>query len=145
MSNRYISDNLRDEVETRANNLCEYCLIPISETYFGGEIDHIISLKHDGETVSENLALACQPCNRNKGSDLGSNSRSTNTLTRFYNPRIDTWTEHFEVDENSEIIPLTDIGEVTERIFKFNDFERVLERQGLIELGLWQLHNMRIN
>jgi hypothetical protein len=136
---RFISDALRNQVEERANGICEYCLIPIEETYFGGELDHIESLKHDGQTVLENLALACQPCNRNKGSDLGSNSPTTNILTRFYNPRIDIWSEHFRVDEDAEIISLTEIGEVTARIFKFNDFERVLERQGLIELGLWKI------
>ena len=43
---RYISDNLRSEVELRANGFCEYCRIAIEDTYFGGEIDHIISLKH---------------------------------------------------------------------------------------------------
>jgi HNH endonuclease len=135
----YINDNLRKQVEERAKSLCEYCLIPIEETYFGGEIDHIESLKHDGPTILENLALACQPCNRNKGSDLGSNSATTNILARFYNPRIDLWSEHFRVNEDADIISLTEIGEVTVRIFKFNDFERVLERQGLIELGLWNI------
>jgi hypothetical protein len=139
MSNRYISDNLRKQVENRAENLCEYCLIPIEETYFGGEIDHIISLKHNGQTILENLALACQPCNRNKGSDLGSNAEASNILTRFYNPRIDDWSEHFQVNEDAEITSLTEIGEVTIRILKFNDFERLLERQGLIELELWKV------
>ncbi len=139
MSNRYISDSLREQVANRANNLCEYCLIPIEETYFGGEIDHIISLKHNGETALENLALACQPCNRNKGSDLGSNAEASNILTRFYNPRIDDWSEHFQVNEDAEITSLTEIGEVTIRILKFNDFERLLERQGLIELELWKV------
>ena len=133
--NRYISETLRKQVEERADNHCEYCLIPIEETYFGGEIDHIVGVKHGGETILENLALACQPCNRNKGSDLGSNSVKTNTLTKFYNPRNDVWTEHFQCNEDAEIISLTEIGEVTIRIFKFNEFERVLERQGLIALG----------
>lgn len=137
---RYISENLRRQVEERANDICEYCFVPIEETYFGGEIDHIVGIKHGGETVLENLALACQLCNRSKGSDLGSNTSITNTLTRFYNPRIDVWSEHFQIDENTLIISLTEIGEVTARIFKFNDFERVLERQGLIELGLWKIN-----
>ena len=134
--NRYLSDSLRKRVEKRANFTCEYCLIPIEETYFGSEIDHIISLKHSGKTTFENLALACQPCNRNKGSDLGSNSKATNLLTRFYNPRIDNWIEHFQTGENAEIIALSEIGEVTIKIFKLNEFDRILERQGLIELGI---------
>ncbi len=69
---RYVNENLRAQVELRADRICEYCRIALEDTYFGGEIDHIISLKHRGQTEFENLALACQPCNRGKGSDLGS-------------------------------------------------------------------------
>jgi hypothetical protein len=134
---RYISESLRQEIELRAEGKCEYCRIRIEDTYFGGEIDHIISLKHRGETVSENLALACQPCNRNKGSDLGSISETSNNLVRFYNPRIDVWSEHFRVNENTEIESLTEIGDVTVFIFGFNETERIDERRGLIELGLY--------
>ena len=133
--NRYISDNLRSEVELRANGLCEYCRIAIEDTYFGGEIDHIISLKHRGQTVSENLALACQPCNRNKGSDLGSIPETSSELVRFFNPRTDNWLDHFRVNSEAVIEPLTKIGEVTAFIFGFNEPERIIERKGLIEIG----------
>lgn len=61
--NRYLCETLAAEIRSRAENRCEYCLISIECTYFGGEIDHIRSLKHDGLTDIENLALACQPCN----------------------------------------------------------------------------------
>lgn len=132
---RYINDNLRTQVELRANGFCEYCRIAIEDTYFGGEIDHIISFKHRGKTDFENLALACQPCNRNKGSDLGSLSENSNILVRFFNPRIDKWSEHFRVNSNAEIESLTEIGEVTAFIFGFNEPERVSERNGLIEFG----------
>lgn len=132
---RYISENLRTEVELRSKRFCEYCGILIEDTYFGGEIDHIISLKHRGKTELENLALACQPCNRNKGSDLGSLSETTKILTRFFNPRVDNWNEHFIVNSTGEIEPLTEIGEVTVFIFGFNAPERINERKGLIELG----------
>jgi HNH endonuclease len=37
---------------------------------FSHQVDHLISLKHDGQTVSVNLALACLDYNRYKGSDL---------------------------------------------------------------------------
>lgn len=132
---RYISDSLRSEVELRANGICEYCRISIEDTYFGGEVDHIISIKHRGQTVSSNLALACQPCNRNKGSDLGSIPSASTELIRFYNPRTDNWSEHFRVNANAEIITLTEIGEVTAFIFGFNEPERIAERLGLIEIG----------
>lgn len=132
---RYISESLRAEVESRAKGVCEYCRIAIEDTYFGGEIDHIISLKHRGQTEPENLALACQPCNRNKGSDIGSISETSKKLVRFFNPRTDIWLEHFRVNSEAEIEPLTEIGEVTEFIFGFNELEHITERKGLIEIG----------
>lgn len=132
---RYVSESLRTKVENRANEICEYCLITIEDTYFGGEIDHIISLKHRGQTEFENLALACQPCNRSKGSDLGSLSEYSKFLVRFFNPRTDKWSEHFRLNPNGEIEFLTEIGEVTAMILGFNNQERIAERKGLIEIG----------
>lgn len=132
---RYVSENLRAEVELRAGGVCEYCRIGIEDTYFGSEIDYIVSLKHGGKTEAENLALACQPCNRNKGSDLGSLVESSKKLVRFFNPRTDQWNKHFRVNSSGEIESLTLIGEVTSFIFGFNDEERVVERKGLIEIG----------
>ncbi len=137
MSSR-VSKNLRRQVERRAADGCEYCRIAIEDTYFGGEIDHIISLKHRGQTELENLAFACQACNRNKGSDLGSLPESSKTLVRFFNPRTDNWSEHFRVSEDARIEPLTEIGEVTAIIFGFNDSERIAERRGLIEIGRYR-------
>ncbi len=64
--NRYISDSLSKQVLVRSNGICDYCRISIEDTFFGGEIDHIRSLKHGGETELNNLALSCQPCNRAK-------------------------------------------------------------------------------
>src|SRR5207302_1527176 len=63
--NRYVSEALRRLVSTRAEHLCEYCLIDIADTFFGGEVDHTVSIKHGGPTEAENLAYTCQPCNRN--------------------------------------------------------------------------------
>lgn len=138
---RYVRDSLRAEVELRAKGFCEYCRIAIEDTYFGGEIDHIISLKHRGKTESQNLALACQSCNRNKGSDLGSISETSKILIRFFNPRTDKWHEHFRVNSNAEIKPLTEIGAVTISIFSFNEPERIAERNGLIEIGNYLVDN----
>lgn len=135
---RYISETLGEQVRLRANGKCEYCRISIDDIYFGAEIDHIQSLKHSGLTELNNLALACQPCNRNKGSDLGSITTTSKTLVRFFNPRTDIWSEHFRVNANAEIKHLTEIGEVTILIFGFNDLEHVHERKGLIEIGHYE-------
>lgn len=132
MSRTYISIELRRLVAQRANFRCEYCLILASDRLSGCHVDHIISLKHGGETTSENLAYACMFCNLNKGTDLGSIIWRTGELIRFFNPRRDQWKDHFHVD-NAIIQTITDIGEVTARIFQFNDPERILERQILIK------------
>lgn len=130
----HISDDLRRLVAARAEYLCEYCLVHEDDTYFGCEVDHIISLKHGGPTTSENLAYACAFCNRQKGSDIGSILWQTGEFIRFFNPRTDRWADHFNLD-GVVIKPLTGIGEVTARILGFNDSDRILERQALADLG----------
>ena len=71
MSKTYINVALRQLVIRRANGLCEYCLIHEDDTYFGCQVDHIISEKHGGPTEEGNLAYACSFCNRNKVVILG--------------------------------------------------------------------------
>ncbi|WP_395144698.1 HNH endonuclease [Armatimonas sp.] len=132
MSTTYIPLPLRREVRERARNRCEYCGIHENDTQFGCEVDHILSEKHGGLTITENLALACFFCNRNKGSDIGSVRDSDDpTLIRFFNPRTDLWETHFEEDSQIHIVGKTDIGRVTVRIFGFNAENRILERQAL--------------
>src|SRR5205823_10623897 len=110
---RLISAELRQTITDRASQLCEYCLIAEVDTFYGCEVDHIISLKHGGSSEPNNLAYACALCNRAKGSDVGSNSTS-GEFTRFFNPRTDRWSEHSRL-EGPSIGSLTPIGEVTAR------------------------------
>jgi 5-methylcytosine-specific restriction endonuclease McrA len=93
----YVTAELRRLVVERARGLCEYCLLHESDTYLGCQVDHVISDKHGGATVAENLALACAFCNRAKGSDVGSLT-AVGTFSRFFNPRTDIWTDHFALD-----------------------------------------------
>jgi hypothetical protein len=130
----YINDDLRHLVASRSDYLCEYCLIAEEDTFYGCQVDHIISLKHGGATEPNNLAYACAFCNRHKGSDIASNIPGTVKLVRFYNPRTDKWADHFRLNGNI-IEPLTDIGEATVRILGFNCNDRILEREALIGAG----------
>ena len=59
MSKTYVSVALRQLIRTRAKSLCEYCLIREEDTYFGCQVDHIISGKQGGITHENNLAYAC--------------------------------------------------------------------------------------
>ncbi|MFQ5628226.1 MAG: HNH endonuclease [bacterium] len=119
---------------SRAAYLCEYCLIHENDTFFKCQVDHIISLKHSGQTELDNLAYAYAYCNRNKGSDIGSMLQPHGEFLRFYNPRKDIWSDHFELD-GTTIKPLFDIAKVMSQIFGFNHIDRIIERKTLIELG----------
>lgn len=92
-------------------------------------MDHIISRKHGGQTVLENLAFACFYCNRHKGSDIASLADS-GQLTRLFNPRTDDWNEHF-FQNGRRIEGKTVVGEVTTRLLQFNLPDRLLERSKL--------------
>ena len=133
MSVTYITVDLRRLVVARAESICEYCLIAEEDTFYGCEADHIISEKHGGPTLADNLAYACTFCNRAKGSDIGSLSIG-GQFTRFFNPRLDRWADHFSV-MGSRIEAKSPIGEATARILAFNAIQRILERSALVKLG----------
>jgi 5-methylcytosine-specific restriction endonuclease McrA len=127
------SNKTRIVVATRAVYKCEYCLLPDKVSFYNFQIDHIISLKHGGSNDIENLAYCCPDCNYFKGTDLGS-ILNNNVLVRFYNPRINVWHDCFEL-ANGTISAKNDIGKVTEKIFRFNDVDRLIFRRELIQLG----------
>src|SRR5208283_711345 len=128
-----VSDPLRLLVRSRADVLCEYCLIHEDDCLFVLQIDHIISVKHGGDDGLENLALACIFCNRQKGTDVGT-ILAGGGFTRFFNPRTDSWAAHFRL-VGAIIEPITAMGEATARILRFNDPERVAEREELVAQG----------
>jgi HNH endonuclease len=114
--------------------LCEHCLIHEDDTHFGCQVDHIISEKHGGQTEANNLAHACTFCNQYKGSDIASIVQGTKVLVRLFNPRLDSWREHFMLEQN-HILPLTDVRRVTAQILRLNDTDRIFERQELHAVG----------
>jgi HNH endonuclease len=134
---RYISEYLRQFVHERANFRCEYCRISVVNSFYAFHIEHIISLKHGGKTEAENLALACQICNWNKGSDLGTYLDDPSVLIRFFNPRIDNWLQHFEVESSGLIVPKTHIAQATVKIFDLNHVESIIERAEMIKRNIF--------
>lgn len=129
-----ISASLRQFVIERANGQCEYCLIHQNFSIYSHEVDHIIAIKHGGETSEENLALSCLSCNRHKGSDFATIDPSTKEIIPLFNPRRQKWEEHFQLN-NAQIEGLTPIGIATARLLKFNTPTRLLQRQILREPG----------
>jgi len=131
-----ISPALRRGVAERAGHRCEYCRMPEAELLAGCEVDHIISRKHNGPTNLANLALSCERCNRAKGTDVGSVFGAEQKFMRLFNPRIDRWEDHFRLRE-AVVEPLTEIGEVTARLLRFNSPDRVIQRWALQQVGAY--------
>lgn len=68
----YVSAALRRLAHDRADGCCEYCLVHEDECLLPHEPDHVVAVKHRGQTVENNIAWTCFVCNRAKGSDIAS-------------------------------------------------------------------------
>ena len=134
---RYIPDVLRNLIFERANYRCEYCKAYAQTSFFTFHIEHIISLKHGGESIPENLALACPICNLNKGSDLGTFINNPTQLIRFYNPRIDIWDEHFFLEETGFLSEKSLIGKATIKILNINHPDSIIERREMLRMNIF--------
>ena len=125
-----LSTAIRREVRERAEERCEYCLLPENVAFHPHQIDHIVPKQHGGSDDLANLALACVFCNRMKGPNLATLDPDTGELVAFFNPRSSTWTEHFRLEEE-HIVGQTPKGRATVRIFRFNDDVRIKQRRAL--------------
>jgi hypothetical protein len=127
-----VSERLRRQVAERAYHVCEYCLIHEDDTFWGCQVDHIVSRKHGGPTEPGNLAWACACCNNNKGSDLGTLVGEPPQLVRLFHPRTDRWSQSFQL--NGVRIEASDpAGEATVKLLQFNHDTRLRERDVLAE------------
>jgi hypothetical protein len=126
--------SLRQHVRERAGGKCEYCLLHQDVSIYSHEIDHIIALRHGGQTLADNLCLACLPCNRAKGSDLSSVDVISNEIVLLFHPRKKTWSDHFSL-EGARVVGLTPSGRATVFLLKFNAPARLVNRQALLAEG----------
>jgi 5-methylcytosine-specific restriction endonuclease McrA len=129
-----IPPSLRQLVVERAQGKCEYCLMRQDVSIYSHEIDHVIAQKHGGQTVAQNLALACLPCNRTKGSDLTTFDPIGNDIVPLFHPRHQIWSDHFILD-GAHIVGMTSTGRATVFLLKFNVPNRYLNRHVLITQG----------
>ncbi len=130
-----IDASLRRHVWARAGERCEYCRLPqASAPVVRFQIEHIRAKQHRGETVAENLALACPRCNAFKGPNLTAIDPESGQIALIFNPRMQEWTEHFSLVGN-EIIGLTPVGRATAALLQMNDEDRVAVRAALLERG----------
>jgi 5-methylcytosine-specific restriction endonuclease McrA len=127
---------LRQQVEQRANNCCEYCR---SQELFSTQtfsLEHIMPRSQNGETSLDNLALACQGCNNFKYNKTQARDPVTNHSVPLFHPRQQLWQEHFTWNERFElIIGITATGRATVEALKLNRQELVNLRRLLFAAG----------
>ena len=128
------NDDVRLAVQVRARDACEYCLMPTRSQF---HIDHIVPISgwrayQEGKLLIlasptdqrpdnlANFAWSCSFCNSAKGNRVSRHIGQRDV--RLFNPRRDTWNEHFVISGRYVLIKgLTPIGKATEQVLTFND------------------------
>lgn len=114
MTRTRIPRSLRQRVMAEWRNQCAYCHTQTSITGARPVMDHILPEAAGGQTVLENLCMACHSCNEFKGAQVEAQDPLTGERTPLFHPRRQQWDEHFRWSEDSsEIIGLTPTGRAT--------------------------------
>jgi hypothetical protein len=126
-------------VAERAGHRCEYCHAPEVIFNFRFEVEHIIATTKGGIDALFNLALACRACNLRKLNYLIAADPITHRQTPLYNPRSQSWDEHFEVQEESPFLMIgkSDVGRATIERLEMNSPLQLAARTQWIALGLF--------
>lgn len=127
---------IRQLVQRRARDRCEYCQLPQTAVEARFHVEHILASQHQPNEPddSTNLALACSRCNLQKGPNLSSIDPLTSEIVSLFHPRRSAWHEHFALVD-SEIVGLTACGRATVQLLQMNARRRVELRASLIANG----------
>jgi hypothetical protein len=125
-----------DAVRARAGAACEYCRTPEAYSVAPFVAEHIIARQHGGGDGINNLALACDRCNLHKGPNIAGLDPDTGQLTRLFNPRTDTWDDHFAWSGHV-LTGRTPIGRTTIRVLAMNHPVSLAVRAALMAEGVF--------
>lgn len=96
-------------------------------------VEHIIP--SEGNSLT-NLALSCASCNLSKAKAITAQDPVSEANVALFNPRVDTWKEHFEwVEDGALIVGKTPIGRATIERLKMNIERVVTSRKIWIKAG----------
>ena len=130
MSRTFVADGLRRRVAEAARFRCGYCLT--SQRIIGPllELDPIVPEARGGTSEEENLFLACPRCNGHKGDRVEAIDPDTGGMAPFFNPRAQSWGEHFVwVEGGAEIRGKTREGRATVVALNMNHPDVVAARR----------------
>jgi len=125
----------RELVRRRADNRCEYCLLPQAHSELTHHIEHIVAKQHGGGDEVENLALACHRCNLHKGTNLTGVDSLSGWPVPLFHPRRDRWSEHF-LFRGVRILGITPTGRATVHLLAMNDVRRLELRSEILTHNL---------
>jgi len=133
------SDEVRDAVAGRAGDRCEYCHLPTRGQVATFPIDHVLPRSSGGETILDNLALACPHCNAHKWAHTSGVDPLSGATVPLFHPRRQLWPDHFQwsVQELGVLEGKTSCGRATIAQLHINDADIVSIRQLLATLGLF--------
>ena len=87
---------LRRFVAERAQQRCEYCGLAQEGQEATFHIDHIVPRTAGGQTIEENLALACVSCSLRKEARRSGLDPLSKCNVALFHPRLQSWSDHFE-------------------------------------------------
>lgn len=130
----YVPPQLRQLVVERAALRCEYCRLSQEGQEATFHIDHIIPESVGGETIAENLALACVSCSLRKAARQISLDPQTGREAHLYNPRSDNWHDHFKW-EGEYVHGITPTGRATIAALNMNRLLAIAIRREEMAVG----------
>jgi hypothetical protein len=137
MGRSYISVELDRRVRESAKNRCGYCLSPQHLVMARLEIEHMIPLSKNGSNDESNLWLACPICNGHKSDKIAAIDPKTQKSVLLFNPRLQTWSEHFRwIEDGLKIQGITATGRATVSALRLaDDPDALVVRSFWIQVG----------
>ena len=138
MPRRRLPGEIERRVREAADSRCGYCLSPQRLVMARLQIEHIVPLAKGGSDCEENLWLSCPLCNGHKSDKTEARDPDTGEVVPLFNPRTQTWVEHFEwADGGLRIIGRTAIGRATAAALHLGDDPDAIQVRAYWILGGW--------
>lgn len=120
-----------------ANHRCGYCQTQEVVSGIPLTVEHLLPKAQGGNDEEENLWLSCRFCNGHKADQTEALDPKTDQLVPLFNPRRQTWHEHFAWSEGGlKIVGKTATGRATViGLFLADDPDALLVRSFWIQAG----------
>ena len=117
----YIPVQIQRTIRQQFKYRCAYCQTQEALIATTFEIEHIKPLSTGGETIVQNLCLACPHCNRHKSDRETFRDPESNQIVALFHPQQQVWAEHYIWNrDTSVLLGITAIGRATLEALEIN-------------------------